>query len=112
MAAVEADLERRLQIALRALARFGPVAGAYLFGSRATGVPNQWSDIDLAVFVDGVERWNFHQRARVIAAVQKDAGDDIELHLFPARTLEAPPPASFAAWVVRNGVPIALPASA
>jgi hypothetical protein len=44
--------------------------------------------------------------------VQEEAGDDIELHVFPAaqaRTLE---PASFAVYIIAHGIPLALEDSA
>jgi len=37
-------------------------------------------------------------------AVQKEAGDDIELHFFPAGTLQQRDEAGFAAWVLHHGV--------
>lgn len=93
-----------MAIALLALSRRAKPVAAYLFGSRAEGKAGPWSDYDLAVFIDGVENWDFIGIARLCAVIQKEAGDYIELHVFPAKALVSPEPASFAAFVIRHGI--------
>ena len=90
--------------ALRALTAHARIAGAFVFGSRVEGVADVYSDIDLAVFVEGAEQWDMSRRARTAARVQEEAGDDIELHFFPATALEHSEPASFATYVKEHGV--------
>lgn len=97
-------IEARATKAVVCLRRFASVAAAYLFGSHVEGTADRWSDIDLAVFIEGLESWDLHDRARVAVAVQKEAGDDIELHFFPAGTLQQRDEAGFAAWVLHHGV--------
>jgi len=87
--------------------RIQPVA-AYLFGSRAEGRGDMWSDYDLAVFVEGTEQWDICNLARFCAEVQKEAGDDIELHVFPASKIRSPEPASFAAHIIAYGIELPL----
>lgn len=65
---------------------------------------NQWSDYDLAVFVEGTESWKMTDLARLCATIQQEAGDDIELHFFPADQAAVPDPASFAAYVIKHGI--------
>lgn len=101
-------IQKKAESALVAISNLTVVAKAYLFGSQADGTADQWSDIDLAVFVDGAESWDIHKRARLIARVQKEAGDDIEVHFIPARTLQENDKAGFAAWVLTHGVELPL----
>jgi predicted nucleotidyltransferase len=108
MAQLDALIERKAHTALAVVSRLGRVVRAYLFGSQIEGTADRWSDIDLAVFVEGLEAWNLHDRARVSAQVQKEAGDDVEVHFLPAQTLEEHDPAGFAAWVLAHGVEVAV----
>ena len=103
MAVLDALIGRKAREAVRVLSRTARVRGAYVFGSHLEGKADTWSDIDIAVFVEGVESWDVRQRARAAASVQKEVGDDVELHIFPADALISPPPASFAAYVIRHG---------
>jgi hypothetical protein len=82
------------------------VRAGFLFGSHVDSMPDAYSDVDLAVFVESLESWDIFERADMTALVQREVGDDMELHYFPAHTLESCDPASFAAYVLRHGVPI------
>jgi predicted nucleotidyltransferase len=108
MVALDDVTASRMRGALRAVSlRARPVA-AFLFGSRAEGRADAWSDYDVAVFIDGAENWDPVVLARFCAAVQKEAGDDIELHVFPAALMRAAAPASFAAYVISDGIRLPL----
>ena len=104
MAELDITVEQRARAAVAYLSRFATVTAAYLFGSQVEGTADRWSDIDLAVFIEGVEAWDLHDRARTAARVQKEVGDDIELHFLPAGALQRHHNASFAAWVLHHGV--------
>ncbi len=106
MSQIDTEVEQKARVALTVISRLARVVGAYLFGSQVEGTADRWSDIDLAVFVEGLEAWNLHDRARIAAQVQKEAGDDVEVHLLPARTLREHDPAGFAAWVLAHGVEV------
>jgi len=106
MAEIDALVAERARSAVRALSRRAHVVDAYLFGSHVCGDPDEWSDIDIAVFVDGLEHWDLFHRVRTTSAVQKEVGDDIELHCYPAESLENPERASFITYVLRHGVQI------
>ncbi len=108
MASLDAVTWNRLRVALRALSRHKPLVAAWLFGSRASGHSDEWSDYDLAVFIEGAGTLDFPEAARLCAAIQKEAGDDIELHLFSAEQACAPEPASFAAYVMAHGIRLPL----
>lgn len=104
MAAVTPEVERRARAAAHALGRQGVVRALYVFGSQVNGKADRWSDIDLAAFMDGVESWDLWRRTRVIVDMQKEAGYDIEPHLFPATLLTGAEAGSFAADVLLHGV--------
>lgn len=108
MASLDDLTKSRMRLALHSLSRRSRPVAAYLFGSRAQGVADQWSDYDLAVFIEGAEKWDMTQLARFCAEIQKEAGDDIELHIFPAPQASAPEPASFAAYIIAHGIRLPL----
>jgi len=89
--------------AVAALARRVPVSAAFVFGSQVDGRATEHSDIDIAVFAQGVETWDLMEHARVASRVQAEVGDDIELHIFPDAQLGHCEPASFAAYVQKHG---------
>jgi predicted nucleotidyltransferase len=97
-------IEQRAVQALRVLALHMQVRAGYVFGSHVDGTPDAYSDIDLAVFVEGLEAWDIFQRADMTALVQGEVGDNIELHYFPAQALASSDPASFAAYVLHHGL--------
>ena len=106
MAVVDAAIADRATDAVRVIARWGRVRAAYLFGSQLQGNADQWSDIDIAVFVEGAEQWDFHRLSRACAAAQRQAGLDIEMHVFPESSYENPTRASFAQYILSHGVPL------
>ena len=110
--AVQLDEQVRRSVgkALGVLARHARIAGGFVFGSRVEGLPDEYSDIDLAVFVVGAEDWDMARRARTAALVQEEAGDHVELHFFPAGALEESEPASFATYIKKHGVRVPIEA--
>lgn len=88
------------------LSRRAKVRAVYVFGSTVSGATHQDSDIDLAIFVDGVETWGLEGRIRAIVEIQKEAGDDIDVHLFPASFVKSAPKGSFAEFVLEKGLSI------
>jgi len=106
MAIVDAVITARAVQAVRVIARWGRVRAAYLFGSRVEGRADQWSDIDVAVFVEGAEEWDFERLSRACAAAQRIAGLDIEMHVFPGSSYQDPPRASFAQYILTHGAPL------
>ena len=106
MAVLDAEVRQRALRAARVLGHMATVRAAYVFGSHVEGRTHRWSDIDIALFMDGVENWDIRRRARAMAQVQKEAGLDIEAHLFPATALDHLEQGSFAAYIVTNGVPV------
>lgn len=107
MVALNSEIARRALAAATALRREGVLRAVYVFGSHVDGRADEWSDIDIAAFMDGVETWDLWRRTDVIIRVQKDVGFDVEPHLFPTSSLNAPEPGSFAEYVVQHGIPIA-----
>ncbi len=104
MAALDVVVEQRALAVAHFFNTMAPVRSAYVFGSHAEGTPHQWSDIDVALFLDGVETWDMGKRARAMYQAQKAIGLDIEAHLFSSAQLERPQPASFAHYVLTKGV--------
>ncbi len=108
MAVIDAVIEQKARAALRVLALRARVRAAYLFGSQVEGTADRWSDIDVAAFIEQSDRWNLERRVAVRVEARRQVGDDVELHLFPAESLENPPRASFAQYVLQHGVPLAI----
>jgi len=106
MAVIDDLIFRRARAALSVIARQARVRAAFLFGSHVEGKADEFSDIDIAAFVEGAERWDLTRRVRAGVEAQREIGDDIEMHFFAADLLHDPPKASFAAYVQSHGVPI------
>ena len=106
MVTLDAQVRLRALTAATALGRQGRLRAAYVFGSHAEGRADEWSDIDVAAFMDEIDSWDVWQRAKVIARVQKEVGYDVEPHLLSASHLTSPQPGSFAEYVIEHGIPI------
>jgi len=106
MASLNAVIRRRATSAVRIVAEQARVRAAFVFGSHVEGKPDKYSDIDLAVFVEGAEKWDIFRRVEVAGGVRDKVGNDLELHFFAAADLKAAEPASFARYVIRHGVRI------
>ena len=77
MVVVHAVIEEKVRAALRVLARRARVRAAYLFGSQVAGTADEWSDIDVAAFIEEAEQWNLEQRVDVCVEVRREVGDEI-----------------------------------
>ncbi len=106
MGTVDPAIESLALAAVKVLSDLGVVHAAYLFGSYVEGTPDEWSDVDIAVFMEGVEHWDIHQRAEAMALVMRKVGDEVEAHLFPVSSLEDPPRGSFAQYILQHGIRI------
>ena len=106
MAVIDDLIFRRARAALEVIARKARVRAAFLFGSHVEGKADEFSDIDIAAFVEGAGRWDLTGRVRAGVEAQREIGDDIELHFFAAELLHDAPKASFAAYVQSHGVQI------
>jgi predicted nucleotidyltransferase len=104
MASLDDITRRRMRCAMQSLSRRARPVAAYLFGSRVEGKAGKWSDFDLAVFIEGAETWDLPKLAQFCASVQKEAGDDIELHIFSASQADMPERASFASYIMNHGI--------
>lgn len=104
MAALDAVTKKRLHSAWVALSKQVTPTAVYLFGSRVDGRVHEWSDYDLAVFIEGAEDWDLTSIVKLCSSVQKEAGDDIELHVFPASRIDKPEPGSFSEYVLKHGI--------
>ena len=104
MGTIDTAIESRARAAVEVLSDLAVVRAAYLFGSHVEGTPDAWSDIDVAVFMEGVERWDIHQRATAMALVMEKVGSDVEAHLFPVLALDKPRRGSFAEYILRHGI--------
>jgi len=104
MVALNPDVIRRAKAAVDALSRVGRIRAAYVFGSHVNGRADEWSDIDVAAFMDGIDSLDLWQRAGVIAGVQKEIGFDVEPHLFSTASFDAPSKGSFAAYIISHGI--------
>lgn len=107
MAPISSSIIEKVQQAMRTSSSFGEVYAAYLFGSQATGSADEWSDIDVALFVEGSESWDFKQLTGAAYEIYKQCGAMVEAHFFPAWAAAEPVQGSFAEWVIKNGRKIA-----
>ncbi len=106
MAVINDLIKNRARRAVAAIAGPTRVRAAFLFGSQANGSSDACSDLDIAAFVDHFDRWKLDQRIKTLISVQKEIGDDVDLHFFSSDALHNPPAAGFAAYVQKHGVRI------
>jgi len=104
------EMSRIQKRAVRALALLDSeisVVRGYLFGSYVDGEADEYSDVDIAAFIDAGEKLILRRKVQLMSLVQQNVGDDIEVHLFPASALEGADTATFTSFIVRKGKPIA-----
>ncbi len=106
MATIDNDIKNKIQKAISIISPYCNIVRTYLFGSHANKTTHPWSDIDLAVFAEGIESWELEKRVRMAALVQKEAGDVVDVHFFPAYALTKHDAAGFAAWVIQHGIEV------
>lgn len=104
MIVIDDGAMNKVMLALRLLSRQGFVRAAYLFGSQVEGTADEWSDIDVAVFMDGVESWDLPRHVHTMSRVMEATNDDVEVHLFPASSLENPGRGSFVENILNYGI--------
>jgi predicted nucleotidyltransferase len=104
MASLDIKIRQRALAALDLLNQLGSVRAAYVFGSQVDGRSDQWSDIDIAAFMDGIESWDMVQRARMMARLQREISSDLEAHLFSTKSMLKPESGSFADYILKTGV--------
>ena len=106
MGTVDIAIENRALAAVNVLSGLSVVRAAYIFGSHVEGTPDQWSDVDVGVFMEGVKHWDIRQRAVAMALVMEQVGSDVEAHLFDASALDNPPRGGFAEYILHHGTRI------
>ncbi len=106
MVALSPMIMDRARQALDVLSRQATVRGMFVFGSQVSGEVDDCSDIDLAAFVDEAETWSLDRRVCAIIDVQREAGDDLDLHVLPGKFIADAPAGSFAAFVLHAGIKV------
>jgi len=108
MAQLDALIETRVKQAMTVLTRHAQVRAVYVFGSQIEGRAQPLSDVDIAVFIENLDEWDFGRLAHASLLVHREVGNDLELHFFSALELLNADPASFAAYILKHGIPISL----
>lgn len=101
MVRTETSLNQIIEDVLAYLRRRIRIKSVYLFGSYVTKTSREYSDVDLAVFYEGV--LDFEEKASLAAQVKLHCATDIELHLFPAQALKEARPTNFYGYLLENG---------
>lgn len=83
------------------------VKDAYLFGSYAEGCPREESDIDIAIFAEGIESLGVAEKIAFISQVQKEIGAEVEIHLYPTSAISEARPSNFLGHIRARGRRIA-----
>lgn len=104
MASLDVKVRNKAIAAAGVLRRLAVVRAVYVFGSQVEGRADRWSDIDVAAFMEGIDKWDIRKRARAMALVMDEAGADIEAHLFPVSLLDHPAKGGFAEYILKHGV--------
>ena len=99
-------LTLRVNRVIKRLSNETKVHATFMFGSQVDGNADEYSDLDIAIFVDNYIKWTLMKQVKVSCRIKEAEGDDLDLHFFDADELPNPSPASFAGWVVKNGVKV------
>jgi predicted nucleotidyltransferase len=99
----QAEVEPLVSQAADVLADRIRVSAVYVFGSQVSGVTDEFSDIDIAVFSPDVAELGILGRARLGTLARVQVHRDLAPHFFPAWALEDPPKGSFAEHVINTG---------
>jgi predicted nucleotidyltransferase len=83
-----------------------PVTQAYLFGSQIEGVPDENSDIDIAVFSPAADAMDTATRVALVIDVERQVGASVELHLYSASQYAEARPTNFFGYLLTHGKPI------
>lgn len=78
-----------------------PFEKAYLFGSRARGIEEETSDIDIAIFVHSI-REDYLGTLKTLYRLRRDVDIRIEPHLF----IDGRDPAGFSSEIEKHGIKI------
>ena len=100
---VEAILLRTLEEARKHF----PVDAAYLFGSYAQGKPDEWSDIDVAIFSSAAGQLSLKERVNRMAKIRIAVGAEIELHVYSDACLARARPNNIYGHILETGRKIA-----
>lgn len=66
MAFLDDRIKQRALDAVLVINRMASVRAAYVFGSQVEGRADKYSDLDVALFIDGIENWDIRHRARAM----------------------------------------------
>jgi len=97
-------LMNRVNLAADEMRKRFEVKAVYLFGSQVRGAEQQWSDVDIGIFLRDFKNASYRDRIRAIVEVQRELGDDLEFHFFDASNPTNQESVSFAAEVIRTGI--------
>lgn len=102
MALSQSEVMARVQRFVERVARHVPVRQVYLFGSYAGGVPDEDSDIDVAVISPAFGA-NRHNDLALLSRCRMPDAVEIEALPFSERELQELPAGSFLREIVRRG---------
>lgn len=102
----QTEIEKILSDALDYLSGKIAIDRAVLFGSYVNGEPDEWSDIDIAVFSRTVRDWTFEDKLVLMNGLKKVC-PDVELHLYSDADLREARPTNFYGHILETGKKVA-----
>ncbi|MBT1074294.1 nucleotidyltransferase domain-containing protein [Geobacter grbiciae] len=101
------DVREIVEHYLQNLAALGvPVQKAFIFGSQATGLANEYSDIDLAVISPYFERMGLWDKAKVLGRATRDIPCPMDVLGYAPSQLKKIRPGTLLDEIVKNGIEI------
>ena len=83
-----------------------PVTQAYLFGSHVEGIPDESSDIDIAVFSTAADAMDAATRVALVVDIERQVDASVELHLYGTSHFAEARPTNFFGYLLTHGRPI------
>ncbi len=74
-----------------------------LFGSYASGMPHEFSDIDIAVISPDFENKDLNFKADIFSQAKINGSIDVDIHPFTDKALKGARPTNFIGHIVKTG---------
>jgi len=75
-----------------------------LFGSYASGVPHEYSDIDLGIVSPNLSAKSMEEKAKLFSEIKLNCDIDVEVHFFSLKELDNARSTNFLGHIIETGL--------
>ena len=103
MAEIKPEIMKAVQDVITRLRERFVLDAVYIFGSHVTGTPDEYSDIDIAAFAEGVDKLSLPEKIDEIVTVQMKVKAPVEIHLYDSSRLKEARPTNIYGHIIETG---------